>query len=173
VSEDPTAQPRYEGAPETRDVFTDPAAAASWGPPTEYAQPPYDQPPYGQSAPQPPQPPQPYGQQPYGQPPYGQSVGGQEFATAPVADPAFYPYVAPGSSNGLAVASLITSICGIFFCGIPALVGIGLGIAGYQQSRRTGVGRGLSIAGICTGAVVVLLAIAGLILVFAAYGYEN
>jgi hypothetical protein len=68
---------------------------------------------------------------------------------SPLTPPQYSPYPLP-RSNGLAVASLITGILG-FMCLIPALVAIGLGVAGLSQSRQSGVGRGMSIAGICLG----------------------
>ncbi|MGX7680770.1 DUF4190 domain-containing protein [Jatrophihabitans sp. DSM 45814] len=90
-------------------------------------------------------------QPPYGQPPYGAPA-------YPVGyPPGGSPYPVPRQNNGLALASLIVSLCSVFACGIPGLVGVGLGIAGYRQSRRTGVGKGMSIAGIVIGASFALL----------------
>jgi hypothetical protein len=115
---------------------------------------------------------QPYGQQQYGQQPYGQQPYGQQ----PYGQQPYYPggyptpysaYPAPQRNNGLAVASLVVSLCSIFLCGLPGFVGIGLGIAGYRQSRRTGVGRGMSIAGIVIGASFALLSIGWIVVLIA------
>lgn len=86
------------------------------------------------------------------------------------------PYYAPGpypaypipQSNGLAVAALITGILG-FFC-ISSFIAIGLGIAGLQQSKRTGVGRAMSIWGICLGAAWLLGVVALIISSIASSG---
>jgi hypothetical protein len=133
---------------------------------------PYGQPPGDQTNPQQPYGQQPYGQQPYGQQPYGQQPYGQQ----PYGQQPYYPveypmsysaYPAPQRNNGLAVASLVVSLCSIFLCGLPGFVGIGLGIAGYRQSRRTGVGRGMSIAGIVIGASFALLSIGWIVVLIA------
>ena len=70
--------------------------------------------------------------------------------------PSYYPVP---QNNGLAVAALITGLLG-FLCFVPGLVAVGLGIGGLAQSRRTGVGRGMSIAGICLGLFWCLVAVA-------------
>jgi hypothetical protein len=71
-------------------------------------------------------------------------------------------------SNGLAIASLICSILGLVTCCVTSFVGIGLGIAGLNQSKRTGVGRGLSIAGIAVGSAWVVLGVVVLVALVAA-----
>lgn len=107
----------------------------------------YGQPPSGQDQQQ-------YGQQQYDPQPYAQQYGQTPYGQQPYAP---YGTFQPPQSNGLAIASLVTSLVGLFFCGVPALVGIGLGIAGLTQSKRTGTGKGMAIAGIVIGAVVVVL----------------
>jgi hypothetical protein len=77
--------------------------------------------------------------------------------------PSYYPVP---QNNGLAVASLITGLLGFMFL-IPALAAVGLGIAGLSESRRTGVGRGMSIAGICLGAGWIVLAVLFIVTVVA------
>jgi len=125
--------------------------------------------PYQPPQPAPYQPPAPYGpyqssgQSGYGQP--GPYPNAQPYQSAPaypggVQPPAYSPYPAP-QSNGLAVAALITGLAG-FFC-VCAPVAIGLGIGGLSVARRTGVGKGMSIAGICLGTAW-LLAIVGMVL---------
>lgn len=110
----------------------------------------YPQPGYGQ---------QPYGQQPYA--PYGQKP----------------PYGAPGTpyagyrpkpTNGLAIASLITSIAGFVFCFIGGIAAIVLGILGLNKAKELdGAGRGLAIAGTVIGAVQVVLTVGYVIVVIA------
>lgn len=123
--------PSAEDAP--RGLGDPPATGTSWGQP-QYGEPNYGQPQFGQPQ---------YGQPQFGPPP--------PFGSPPPFAPAYSPYPVPSNSNGLAVASLVTGILG-FICCIPGLVGIGLGIAGLNEAKRTGVGRGMSIAGICCGA---------------------
>ncbi len=108
-------------------------------------------PPYGQPAPgQPPV----YGQPAPGQPPaYGQSVPGQP----PYSQPTTYgqPYgsyqAAAPKTAGMAIASLVTSLVGLF-CGITSFVGIILGFVSLSQIKKTGQkGQGMAIAGIVIG----------------------
>jgi hypothetical protein len=118
--------------------------------------------------PQPPYPPQPPPGPPYGYPP--PPPGGPPGYGGP---PPYYPGpydpyqgYQPGyqQTNGLAVASLTTSIVGIplgFLCylGLPlAIAGIVLGIVSLSQVNRTHQqGRGLAIAGIAIGSVTLTL----------------
>ncbi|MCC2322420.1 DUF4190 domain-containing protein [Cellulomonas xiejunii] len=104
-----------------------------------------------------------WGQQPYGAPqPYGaqQPPGGpppQSVLGAPAYGPPGQPYgYAPAApTDGLAVASLITSVGGlVLLAGAPGPVGVGLGIGALSRIRRTGArGRGMAIAGIVVGIV--------------------
>ncbi|MGL4304933.1 MAG: DUF4190 domain-containing protein [Mycobacteriaceae bacterium] len=115
---------------------TSPAATA-YPQPTPYSH--ID--PHLQSSYNPSQPPYPqsYGQTRYGYPPSGQPVG----------------------TNGLAVASLITSLTGIFTCGLGAIVGLILGIIALKQTRETRQdGHGLALAGVIIGGVILTLIIA-------------
>ncbi|WP_265442423.1 DUF4190 domain-containing protein [Flexivirga meconopsidis] len=114
-----------------------------------------------------------YGQQPipYGQynsgqqsQPYGQQYPQQPGYGAPYQGASPYVAYQESPSNGLAIASLITSICGLFLCFIGSIVGIGLGIAALGQAKKTGAGRGMAIAGIVIGAVEIVL---GIVLVVA------
>jgi hypothetical protein len=106
-------------------------------------------------------PPQP-GQQPY-PPPYGYPGYGYG-----------YPYAAPRSTNGLAVASLITSVVGLatFLCygiGIAAgVVGAILGHVARRQIRSTGQdGAGLALAGIIVGWIAAAIGVLGVLLLVA------
>lgn len=111
--------------------------------PSPYETPsPYGTPaPYGASAPPPPYPQYPQG--PYGQPPYGQGAYPGYGYPPPYAGAPHGWYAAERTTNGLAIASLITS----FTC-IP-FVGAILGVVGLRQIRRRPQrGRGMAIAGL-------------------------
>ncbi len=58
----------------------------------------------------------------------------------------------------MAVASLICSIVGFFLCGFPAILGVIFGgVALGQTKDNARPGRGLAIAGLVVGILVVLL----------------
>lgn len=91
-----------------------------------------------------------------GQPGYGAWGGAQQ--------PAYGTYGMSQSTNGLATASLVLGILGLF-CGITAIVGLILGIVALGQIRKgRGTGRGLAIGGIVTSAVAIALTVAGIAL---------
>lgn len=81
----------------------------------------------------------------------------------------------PRQRNGLALAALIVGAIGVvvglvpiffFVSGPLGLTAIVLGVVGITSGvRRTGTGRGMAIAGMATGAVAMVLAIAGVIAV--------
>ena len=128
--------PQY-GAPQY-GAPSSPYGAPQYGQPPQapqYGAPEYGQPPYGTT---------PYGATPYGTPPYPGYPAGQ----TP------YAYGAP-PTEGMAVASLVTSLVGMFALGgLSGPVGLGLGIAALKRIRVSGKsGRGLAIAGIVTGAL--------------------
>jgi hypothetical protein len=117
--------------------------------------------------PQPPYPSQPPPGPPYGYPP--PPAGGPIGYGGPPPYPGPYdPYQAHQASsyhtNGLAIASLITSIAGIpltFVCllGLPAaIVGVILGAVALTQIRQTNQrGRGFAIAGVAIGSILTAL----------------
>ncbi len=78
--------------------------------------------------------------------------------------------VAPSKTSGMAIASLVLGILGIFTCGITAIIGLVLGIVGQikiNKSQGRLSGSGLAIAGICTSALslaLLLLILPGLLL---------
>jgi hypothetical protein len=127
---------------------SDPGQPSPWQPPPPGWMPPPQQQPGWQ-----PHPP------PYGAPPqqpggwYGQ--GG-------------YGYPRPQDTNGFAIASLVSSLVGIFLLIVGPLLGIIFGIVALKQIPRLGqAGRGLAIAGIVIGAVVLFLDVVGLIAIAA------
>ncbi|WP_102146001.1 DUF4190 domain-containing protein [Mycobacterium hubeiense] len=70
-----------------------------------------------------------------------------------------YPYgpypTRPPGTNGKAIASLVTSLVGLVFCGIPSIVGLILGIVAMRETRRTGQdGYGIALAGSIIGGLV-------------------
>ena len=114
----------------------------------------------------PPVPPYGYPPPPYGGPPgHGGPMG---YGGPPGYNVPYDPYqayqVGPSETNGLAIASLSTSVAGVvlgiplaIFCYIGLLipiVGAVLGAVALSQIKRTNQqGRGLAIAGIAVGAV--------------------
>jgi hypothetical protein len=63
----------------------------------------------------------------------------------------------PPGTNGMAIASLVISLCSLIFCcGATGFIGMILGIVGMRESKRTGQeGYGIAltsviIGGICT-----------------------
>jgi len=66
----------------------------------------------------------------------------------------------PKSGNGLAVASLVCGIIGIFiFSVILGPLALIFGIIGLQRANRGAKGRGMAIAGIVLGAIATVLGI--------------
>ena len=103
---------------------------------------PYTPTPYGQQ--QPYGYPQPYGQQPYGQQPYG--------------------YAPPRGTNGLAIASLVTSL--VWVCGLSSIAAVILGHVARGQIKRTGEqGAGLALAGLIIGYLGIALVVGYVVVV--------
>ena len=72
----------------------------------------------------------------------------------------------PVGTNGKAVASLVCSLVGLMFCGLPSIAGIVLGFIAMGETKQTGQdGHGVALAGTIIGCVVVALVI--LYIVFA------
>jgi hypothetical protein len=66
----------------------------------------------------------------------------------------------PRRTSGLAIASLVVGIVGLLMLGVPALVGLPLGIVALVQINRSQgrlSGKGLAIGGICLGGCSLLL----------------
>lgn len=69
-----------------------------------------------------------------------------------------YGYPRPRDTNGFAIASLVCSLVGIFIWFLGPVLGIVFGIIGLRQIPRLGQGgRGLAIAGLTVGIVLLLL----------------
>jgi hypothetical protein len=115
-------------------------------PPPAYPQPDYQQQGYQQAGYPPP------GMPPPGYPP--QYQGGYGGYGAPY-DP--YAPARPVGTNGKAIAALVTSLSGLFFCGVPSIVGVILGIIAMRETKRTGQeGHGMALAGVIVGALSVV-----------------
>ncbi|WP_027342543.1 DUF4190 domain-containing protein [Hamadaea tsunoensis] len=151
----PPGNPDPYGQQPAHDPYSapQPPAADPYGAPQPPAAPqnPYD--PYAQQQPPAPQ----YGQQPVS--PYGATPQYPAYG-APMAD--------PNKNNGLAIGSMATGIGSILLaccCGVLGLlagvVAVVLGIiANKQISERGGQGKGMALAGIITGGVGILIALA-------------
>ncbi len=75
-----------------------------------------------------------------------------------------YGYPRPRDTNGFAIASLVCSLVGIFLLVLGPALGIVFGTVALRQIPRLGQsGRGLAIAGVTIGAIVLLLDVIGLI----------
>lgn len=126
----------------------------------------------------PPQPPPPFGYPP----PYGGPAG---YGGPPPYPGPYDPYQGYPShqTNSLAVASLVTSIAGVFF-GIPLaifcfvgwlipVIGAVLGGIALSQIKQTGQqGRGMAIAGIAIGGATTALIVVGM-MIFAAAMFHS
>ena len=75
-----------------------------------------------------------------------------------------YGYPKPGNTNGFAIAALVCSLVGILLAFIGPLLGIVFGIVGLRHTTERGEsGRGLAIAGIVIGSLVLLLDVIGVV----------
>ncbi|MCL2850439.1 MAG: DUF4190 domain-containing protein [Micrococcales bacterium] len=80
--------------------------------------------------------------------------------------PGQYGYAPPATTNGLAVAGMITGIVSCIVCPIAAVVGLVLSIIALGQVRRDGTaGRGFAITGVATSSVGLLLVVVSLLVV--------
>jgi Domain of unknown function (DUF4190) len=90
--------------------------------------------------------------------------------TPPAGGGAAYQPPQTAQTNGLAIASLVSSIAG-FFCGVGYIVGIVLGFIAMNQIDRSGgtqQGRGLALAGVIIGFVCIGIGLLVLIIVIIA-----
>jgi hypothetical protein len=97
-------------------------------------------------------------------PPYGAPAGWQQpqYGAAPGYQP--YGYGAPSTTNGFAIAALSCAIVLAIVPFLGGILGVVFGIIGLKQTARNGErGRGLAIAGIVIGGIVILFWILGII----------
>jgi hypothetical protein len=89
------------------------------------------------------------------------------YGAPPDSDAGYYGpggYPRPQDTNGFAIASLVCALVGIVVLVIGPLLGIIFGAIGLKQIPRLGQsGRGLAIAGVILGAIILLLDVVGLI----------
>lgn len=101
-------------------------------------------------------------------PPQGYPPPGQGYPPPPGAA---YPQAA--GTNGMAIASLVCSLLG-WLCGIGPILGIIFGVLALNKIKQTGEGgRGLAIAGIAIGAVLIVFGVIGGILSLVSGGFEE
>jgi hypothetical protein len=78
--------------------------------------------------------------------------------------PAYYqggydPYrpAKPPGINGKATGALVTSLVGLFCCGLPSIVGLILGVVAMRETKRTGQdGYAFALAGTIIGGLAVV-----------------
>lgn len=90
----------------------------------------------------------------------------------PTYPPPYDPYRAgkPLGTNGKAIASLVTALGGLVFCGLPSIAGFILGIIAMRECKRTGQdGYGLALAGTIVGGLVSALVLLYFIFVVGIY----
>ncbi len=82
--------------------------------------------------------------------------------------PGAYPgYAAPvlmpaQSTNGMAIASMVLSLCGLLTCGVTGLIGAILGHVSRRQIRERGEGGdGMALAGIVVGWIIFAVGLLG------------
>lgn len=178
-------QPQTAQTAQTQPAQPQPAPQAQY-PQAAYASPQYQQPQYPQAAYGQPQYPGQYAQGQYPQGQYGQAQYSQGHVPPGQYPPGQYPpagygapayaYVTPigPKHNGMAIASLICAIGGIFFLGIPSVLGIIFGFIARNQIERSDgnqTGSGLALAGIIVGFCVVGIGI--LIFILAIIGAHS
>lgn len=170
----PAAPPRYPGPPPSGQpgygpppaggqpgYYPPPSGQPGYGPPPAGGQPGYGPPPGAYGAPPPYYGSAPPGGYPGYGPPPGYPAGAPPYGGYP---PPGYGATPPSHMSGLAIASLVCSLVGLFLLGIPAVVGIILGFVARSRIKRSGGterGAGMALAGIIIGfAVVALIALA-------------
>jgi hypothetical protein len=117
-----------------------------------------------------------YQQAGYQQPGYQQPYGAQPGYAAAGGYPGYAPMVAAPATNGMAIASLVLSLCGLITCGLTSLVGAILGHVSRRQIRERGeAGDGLALGGIVAGWIIFGLSFVGgaLYLIFVVWLVHN
>jgi Domain of unknown function (DUF4190) len=145
--------PSLENSPPAVDPFAPVDYPSDHGQPPPTYQAPY-QAPYGTppGLPQSSYPPPPYPGSGYPPPPgYSQYPNANPYAYDPYSPPR------PPGTNGKAIGSLVTSLVGVLFCGLPSIVGMILGVMAMRETKQTGQeGYGLALAGVIVGAIAVV-----------------
>jgi hypothetical protein len=78
----------------------------------------------------------------------------------------------PQGTNGMAIASLVTSVLGLVCC-IPSVIGMILGIIAMRETKRTGQdGFGLALAGTIVGGLITVGLVLYLLLIFGLYASD-
>jgi hypothetical protein len=108
--------------------------------------------------------------QPYADPGYGAGGYPGYQPSAVPASPGYgygYQQVPPSRpTNGLAIASLVTSLVGLTLCGVPGVVGAIMGHVARRQIRERGEdGDGMALAGVLVGWISFALVFLGFVLV--------
>lgn len=70
---------------------------------------------------------------------------------------AYDPYrpIKPPGTNSKAIAALVTSIVGLFCCGLPSIAGLIFGVIAMRETRRTGQdGYAIALIGTIIGGLV-------------------
>ena len=76
-----------------------------------------------------------------------------------------YPPYRPPSTNGTAIAALVSALAGLVFCGLPSVAGLILGVIAMRQTKRTGQdGYGLALAATIVGALATVVMTLGVLL---------
>ncbi|HVT20436.1 MAG TPA: DUF4190 domain-containing protein [Mycobacteriales bacterium] len=101
-------------------------------------------------------------------PPVPPTWQGPPYGAAPGEAPGWYGggpgYPRPADTNGFAIASLVCSLVGVLLLVVGPALGIVFGAIGLRQIPRLGQrGRGLAVAGIVIGAIVLLLDVVGIV----------
>ncbi|WP_120270926.1 DUF4190 domain-containing protein [Mycolicibacterium novocastrense] len=104
-------------------------------------------------------------------PPYPASVNPYSGYQPPVGYGYSYGYdpyrpIRPAGTNGMAIGSLVSSLVGVFCCGVTCIVGVILGVMAMRETKRTGQdGYGIALAGTIIGG----LAVAGFLVYILLY----
>lgn len=78
----------------------------------------------------------------------------------------YHPYYTgrPVGTNGKAIGALVAAIGGPFFCFLPSIAGVILGIIAMRETRRSGQdGYGLALAGVIISSLAMVAAVVGVL----------
>lgn len=103
-------------------------------------------------------------------PPYPGATGYPGYQGAPGYYPGYDPYrpIKPPGINGKATGALVTSLVGLFCCGLPSIVGLILGVVAMRETKRSGQdGYAFALAGTIIGGLAVVGWVAYVLLLIA------